>query len=221
MSYSLSEENYLKAIFFLSLGSSQGVSTTDIASRMETKASSVTDMVRKLSDKGCLNYKKYQGARLTELGREVAIRTIRKHRLWEVFLVEKLHFKWDEVHDIAEQLEHIKSGELTDRLESFLGFPKFDPHGDPIPNKHGQFPSHSTQELSDCEPGDQVLITGVKDTSPEFLQWLERQELHLGTGMIVREIFPFDQSVVVAIGDSNKTLSQLVAQNLFVKKITP
>src|SRR5690554_7659989 len=140
-----SEENYLKIIYHLSLNSNSGVSTNAIAHAMESKPSSVTDMVQKLADKNLVAYKKYQGVQLTEKGKEVAMHIVRKHRLWEVFLVEKLGFSWDEVHDIAEQLEHIQSENLIDRLDKFLDFPTEDPHGDPIPNNKGELPKLKRQ----------------------------------------------------------------------------
>ena len=135
--FTLSEENYLKAIYHLELVSDKGISTNAIAEQLETKASSVSDMVKKLSDKNVLVYKKYKGVKLTDLGKHTAANIVRKHRLWEVFLVEKLNFSWDEVHDVAEQLEHIKSPKLINQIDALLGFPTHDPHGDPIPDKDG------------------------------------------------------------------------------------
>ncbi|WP_243389180.1 metal-dependent transcriptional regulator, partial [Flavobacterium psychrophilum] len=140
-----SEENYLKTIYHLTTISDSEVSTNAIAEKMETKASSVTDMLKKLSEKDLINYKKYQGVSLTETGSLSAKMIVRKHRLWEVFLVEKLDFPWDEVHDIAEQLEHIKSEKLINKLDDFLGNPTEDPHGDPIPNANGQIISIEKQ----------------------------------------------------------------------------
>ena len=146
---SFTEENYLKAIYKLSLNGVQGVSTNAIADKLATKPSSVTDMIKKLADKKLVSYQKYQGVNLTKKGSDVAVSIIRNHRLWEVFLVEKLNFKWDEVHDLAEELEHINTHKLTERLDEFLGFPKFDPHGDPIPDKDGNIIQHKDVTLSD------------------------------------------------------------------------
>ncbi|NND87947.1 MAG: metal-dependent transcriptional regulator, partial [Flavobacteriaceae bacterium] len=151
--YSLTEENYLKTIFHLEQVSSGDISTNAIADKMETQPSSVTDMVQKLAEKELLSYKKYKGTRLTEIGKKVAADVIRKHRLWEVFLVEKLKFHWDEVHDIAEQLEHVQSDELIARLDAFLGHPDFDPHGDPIPDKHGVIKRTEKILLSEAKKG--------------------------------------------------------------------
>ena len=139
--FSQTEENYLKAIYSLSLKNEKLVSTNDIAKKLGTKASSVTDMLKKLADKKLVDYTKYHGTSLTKKGVKISLLIVRKHRLWETFLVEKLHFKWTEVHVLAEQLEHIKSEELTNRLEAFLEFPTHDPHGDPIPNKDGIVPN--------------------------------------------------------------------------------
>ena len=135
----LSEENYLKAIYHLELNSVKEISTNAIAEKMETKASSVTDMIKKLSEKKLIIYKKYQGVKITDFGKKTAANIVRNHRLWEFFLVDKLNFSWDEVHEVAEQLEHIKSPKLIDELDAFLGFPKQDPHGDPIPDKNGKY----------------------------------------------------------------------------------
>lgn len=218
--YTFTEENYLKAIHFLSQGSEKGASTNAIAERLETKAASVTDMLKKLSDKNLLIYKKYQGVKLTPEGKEVAIRTVRKHRLWEVFLVDKLGFGWEEVHEIAEQLEHIQSIKLTDRLDSYLGNPKYDPHGDPIPDKLGNFPTRTETVLEDCLPNTTLIIKGVKDTSPEFLRYLEKLGIGLGAELKIIEKEPFDGSMVVEINGANTTsLSAVVCTNLFVKEL--
>ncbi len=217
--YSFTEENYLKAILFLSAGTEKGASTNAIAERLETKAASVTDMLKRLNDKELLVYKKYQGVKLTPEGRQVATRTLRKHRLWEVFLVEKLGFGWEEVHEIAEQLEHIQSVELTNRLEAYLGHPKFDPHGDPIPDKDGHFPKRSELMLAECQAGDIAIVKGVKDSSPEFLRYLEKLAIGLGSEIEVQEVENFDNSMLVKLnGSGASNLSEAVCTNLYVKK---
>ena len=165
----LSEENYLKTIFHLYQEEKEPVSTNAIAERLATKPSSVTDMMKKLATKNLINYQKYQGVTLTERGMKKATLIVRKHRLWEVFLVEKLHFSWDEVHDIAEELEHIQSEVLIDRLDAFLGSPDKDPHGDPIPNKEGVFYNTIKTLLSELDNGDSGTCVAVKNTSKEFL----------------------------------------------------
>lgn len=215
--YSFTEENYLKAIYFLSKDSKKGASTNAIANSLETKPASVTDMLKKLSEKGLLNYQKYKGVQLTQEGEFVAINTIRKHRLWESFLVNKLDFGWDEVHEVAEQLEHIQSPKLTNSLDAFLGFPKYDPHGDPIPDKNGVFPQSSNQTLDYFKAGDQVKVKGVNDTSPEFLKYLGKLNIDLGTSIQVVEVEEFDRSMTVIIHEKTMSLSALTCNNIYVK----
>ncbi len=215
--FSLSEENYLKAIFHLQNSFPEGVSTNALAEEMETKASSVTDMIKKLSEKKLLNYKKYQGVKLSKSGRETAIAVVRKHRLWEVFLVEKLNFNWDEVHDVAEQLEHIRSEKLIRELDKFLGFPKRDPHGDPIPDAEGKFAVSNKMLLSDVKKGDSGICVGVRDSSAPFLQFLDKNEIALGKELLVLEKESFDQSMLVKINDRELRISHLISGNLYVK----
>ncbi len=218
--YSYTEENYLKAIYSLTSRGNEGASTNAIAERLETKASSVSDMIRKLAGKGLVHYKKYQGTTLTKAGQEAAIHLIRKHRLWETFLVEKLGFKWDEVHELAEELEHIRSQRLTDRLDQFLGEPKYDPHGDPIPDKDGNIEKRRQVLLNQLQPEDKAVVVGVKDSSSSFLKYLEKVELVLGTGFEVKEQFEFDGSLVLETDQGRKlTTSEQVNANLFVRKL--
>lgn len=216
--FSQSEENYIKAIYHLSLISEKGISTNAIAEKLETKASSVTDMVKKLSDKNLLEYVKYQGVTLTDLGRKTATNIIRKHRLWEVFLVEKLNFSWDEVHEVAEELEHINSSKLIDELDAFLGYPKQDPHGDPIPDKDGNIPKIRKRVLSVLEKNDIGVCVGVKDTSAEFLQFLDKKEIKLGLKIKVIEIEPFDGSLTIEINGRKLSISNKIASNLYIQK---
>lgn len=213
-----SEENYLKTIFHLSLGQSQGISTNAIAAKIETKASSVTDMIKKLNDKELITYQKYQGVTLTPKGIMAAKMIVRKHRLWEVFLVEKLGFNWDEVHDVAEELEHIKSEKLINKLDSFLGFPTEDPHGDPIPNAKGEIKQIDKKLLSEIEPSKMVVCVGVKDSSAEFLQYLDKQKISLGSKLEIIDIEPFDQSYTIKVDNHQITVTKKIASNLFVKK---
>jgi DtxR family transcriptional regulator, Mn-dependent transcriptional regulator len=213
------EENYLKAIFKYSNRTKEGVSTNVIADELNTKASSVTDMIKKLSDKKLVIYKKYKGVTLTNTGRDVAVSVIRKHRLWEVFLVDKLDFKWDEVHDIAEQLEHIHSPELVKRLDTFLEHPKYDPHGDPIPDKEGNLQHHKDITLSDLAKGEKGVIVGVKEHSTSYLKYLESINLVLGTEIKVTEIVDFDHSMSISIGKKTVNISHQASKNLIIKKI--
>lgn len=210
------EENYLKAIYKLSHTGIDWVNTNAIAEKLSTKASSVTDMIKRLAEKGLVNYKPYKGATLTPLGQSIAVGTIRKHRLWEVFLVEKLDFKWDEVHEIAEELEHINSDELILRLEKFLSYPKFDPHGDPIPDRNGKVQNHKDQVLADLGLGEEAMIVGVKEHASSFLQYLEKNNLLLGTKVKVLNQFEFDHSMVIEANGVEKTVSHQVSKNLYV-----
>lgn len=214
-----SEENYLKIIYHLSLNASKGITTNAIASAMESKPSSVTDMVQKLADKGLVVYKKYQGVSLTDSGRHSALMIVRKHRLWEVFLLEKLDFSWDEVHDVAEQLEHIKSEKLTDKLEAFLDYPTEDPHGDPIPDRNGKIAKVEKQLLSEITAGKKVICVGVKDSSSAFLQYLDKQQIALGSAIEVIAKEHFDHSLTLRINDKQVTVSNKIAANLFVKQV--
>lgn len=215
--YSLSEENYLKAIFHLEQKYREGVSTNALSEEMETKASSVTDMVRKLSDKKLVNYKKYQGVKLSKQGRETAVEVIRKHRLWEVFLVEKLNFNWDEVHDVAEQLEHIKSDKLINELDRFLGNPTRDPHGDPIPDAEGHFSVSNKVLLAELKKGETGIVVGVKDSSAAFLRYLDKNEIALGKKIKVIEKEAFDQSMLIQLNEKELRISNLISGNLYMK----
>lgn len=216
--FSDSEENYLKAIFHLERLSQNGVNTTSLAERMNTKPSSVTDMVQKLADKSLVDYKKYQGVKLSESGRETAINVIRKHRLWEVFLVDKLQFSWAEVHEVAEQLEHIQSEKLIRQLDKFLEYPKNDPHGDPIPNEKGNFVIPNNILLSELAIGKTGICIGVKDSSSEFLRFLDKHQIALGKAITVLEKEAYDDSLIVEFDGRRQSLSKLVSSNLYVKK---
>ncbi len=217
--FSQSEENYIKTVYHLSIDHEGGISTNAIAKALETKASSVTDMVKKLSEKEVVIYKKYQGVTLTDFGKKVAASIIRKHRLWEVFLVDKLNFSWDEVHEVAEQLEHIKSPKLISELDAFLGFPKQDPHGDPIPDADGNMHQIEKKLLSLLTIGDEGVCVGVDDTSSEFLKFLDKQGIGLGKMIKVIEIEPFDGSLVIRIQDKDLSISNKIASNLYIQKI--
>jgi DtxR family Mn-dependent transcriptional regulator len=212
-----SEENYLKAIYHLTVVSDSEVSTNAIAEMMETKASSVTDMLKKLAEKDLVNYKKYQGVSLTENGKTKAKMIVRKHRLWEVFLVDKLDFSWDEVHDIAEQLEHIKSEKLINKLDDFLGNPTEDPHGDPIPDANGRMIKIEKQLLSELAVNQKGICVGVKDTSSEFLKYLDKQEIALGSNIEIIGKESFDFSLKIKVDNKDLTISNKIASNLFVK----
>ena len=211
------EENYLKTIFTLTEGDKSTTSTNEIAKSLETSASSVTDMYKKLVEKKLIIYKKYRPIELSKLGRKTATSLIRKHRLWETFLVEKLGFNWSKVHNIAEQLEHIKSDELVEKLDDYLGNPLYDPHGDPIPNKKGKFPHRKQQLLSTLELGQIGYLSSVEEDDTSFLEILNKLDIKIGTKIKIVEVVEFDSSVQVELNDCDLTLlSKLISENLYV-----
>jgi len=216
---SQTEENYLKAIYSIELHTGKSVSTNNIAEELDTKASSVTDMIKKLSEKKLVNYKKYQGTNLTSEGKQIAVKIVRKHRLWEVFLVNNLNYAWDEVHDLAEQLEHIKSDTLINKLEEFLEFPTHDPHGDPIPDKEGNIEHHKNVMLSSIEENNTCKVLGVKDSSSAFLKFLDSKKITLGSSIKVISKEEFDNSITIEINNELFSISHIISKNLFVKKL--
>ncbi len=215
---SFTEENYLKAVYKLAEASpGSEVSTNSLAEALRTRPASVTDMLRRLGEKGLLHYQRYRGVSLTPEGRQLALLTIRKHRLWEVFLVQKLGFNWDEVHEVAEQMEHIDSPLLVRRLDEFLGFPRLDPHGDPIPTEDGAMLRPPHRLVADLLPGDQGPVVAVKNTSATFLQYLDKAGLKLGSHIEVLDKIDFDNSLEIKINQQKLTiLSAEVSRNLFV-----
>jgi len=220
MSLSSVEENYLKAIFKISERAQKSASTNAIAKHLDTSAASVTDMLKRLSEKKFINYERYKGVTLTAEGSKLATQLIRKHRLWEVFLVKKLRFTWDQVHDIAEQLEHIQSNELIMRLDAYLDYPKFDPHGDPIPNADGKFTIRNQTPLSDMHKGQVGSLVGVREHQSDFLRYLNSQNIKLGTTISILETMPFDKSMRVELDNKREILiTNMVAQNLLIKKL--
>lgn len=214
--WSFTEENYLKTIYHLS-NSDLPVQTNAIAEKMRTKAASVTDMIKKLAEKELVSYTRYQGVNLTGTGRKTAVSIVRKHRLWEVFLVKKLNFKWDEVHEIAEQLEHINSAELIERLDEYLAFPKNDPHGDPIPDRDGNFDSVSFIRLHLLNIGERGLIMGVNEHSPIFLRHLEKLGLTLGKQLKIKDIAAFDGSIELSLNENTVNISREVAKHILIR----
>jgi len=218
MKYSPSKENHLKAIFHLQ--QQQGVVTTNaLAAALQTRPASVTDMLKKLKEQKLLNYERYKGFKLNNEGKKAAIQVIRKHRLWEYFLVKKLQFGWDEVHEIAEEMEHISSKKLVERLDAFLGFPETDPHGDPIPDSTGKIHQAKQVSLSDQPLNRTVEVTGIARQTTEMLELLQYNHIRLGTRLEVRRKFPFDESVQVRIRNrAPVTISAQVAKNILVKE---
>ena len=219
MKYSSSKEDYLKAIYHLQ--SQDGVvSTNELAGELQTRAASVTDMLKKLKDQKLLNYEPYKGFRLSSEGRRVAVQVVRKHRLWEYFLVEKLGFEWDEVHEIAVELEHVTSRKLIERLDEFLGGPKTDPHGDPIPDSSGRLERAQPINLSELPLHISAQVSGIGDQSSGMLELLRHKNIRLGSSIEIKKKFSFDNSIEIKIKNQNAfTISQQLAQALFVKII--
>ena len=222
MMLSYTEENYLKALLKLSFQNEDKpeAGTNEMAAYLGVKPATATDMLKKLKEKELVSYKKYGKILLTETGKKNGIAILRKHRLWETFLYEKLDFSWDEVHEVAEQLEHIQSAKLVDKLEEFLNFPEFDPHGDPIPKANGEMPVIAKTLLSELQAGDICHVVAVKDTSTLFLQYLEKLQITIGTKIRVAEVIDFDGSRYVEISDAAvRNVSVKFAESLFVQKL--
>ncbi len=213
------EENYLKSIYHLSNQGQVEVSTNALAEALSTRPASVTDMLKRLSIKELINYVKYQGVSLTPEGKQQALQIVRKHRLWEVFLFQKLNFNWDEVHEVAEQLEHIQSSVLIKRLDEFLGFPEFDPHGDPIPDEQGRIKARQKLPLQEMPMSQHGIVIGVKETSALFLQFLDKVGIQIGSRIRMLDKIPFDGSVEISINEKNPViLSHDIAKNIYVSQ---
>ncbi len=215
----VTEENYIKAIYKITEKNQGSANTNAIAAHLDTSAASVTDMLKRLSEKDYFHYEKYKGVYLTSKGIQLATKLVRRHRLWEVFLVDKLGFRWDEVHDLAEELEHVDSEELIKKLDNFLGNPKYDPHGDPIPNSDGKFTIRNQVSLQNLLKEEEGIVVGVRESNKDFLTYLNSIEVKLGTKIKVLNHIEFDHSKKVLIDDSTEqVLSQKASTNLFVKK---
>lgn len=213
---SLTEENYLKAIYHLSDGGTKAVLTNELAEAMSTKAASVTDMIKKLSAKEVITYEKYYGVNITAQGKSEALLVIRKHRLWETFLVDKLGFAWDEVHEVAEQLEHINSSRLIEKLDEFLGYPKVDPHGDPIPDHKGKIKIIPQVSVDQLPIGYQGKIAAVKDSDSNLLKYLDKIGAKPGVKIKVLGKEDYDESMEILIDDHRVFISKAVSQNILV-----
>nr|WP_294904158.1 metal-dependent transcriptional regulator [uncultured Lacibacter sp.] len=219
MNFSIAEENYIKAIWRLQQ-SDANVTTNELAAELQTKPASVTDMLKRLSEKKLLNYAPYYGVKLTADGKKLALSIIRKHRLWEYFLVEKLQFNWDAVHDIAEELEHVSSPELIERLDAFLGYPKADPHGDPIPDSKGRMTSISNLTLQQLPEAQPAIVTGVGDQSSSLLELLRQKNIGIGTKLEIKQRHAFDGSVEIKLRNQPLiNLSEQLAKNILVKTV--
>jgi DtxR family Mn-dependent transcriptional regulator len=221
VNYSSSEENYIKSIYHLQEHQDM-VTTNALAAELSTRPASVTDMLKKLKQKKLLHYEKYQGFRLSPEGKKVALGIIRRHRLWEYFLSVKLQFTWDEVHEVAEELEHVSSKKLVDKLDEYLGFPRFDPHGDPIPDQHGKIHPARQVLLSEWPMGETAEVSGVGDQSPDMLEILRHRQIGIGTKLDIRKKFSFDDSIEVKIRNLPPfTISKQLAEQIWVKKPGP
>ena len=217
LNYSTSEENYIKAIFHLQ-GEEGTVTTNELARELKTKPASVTDMMKKLKVKKLLHYEPYQGFRLSREGSRVALGINRRHRLWEFFLAEKLKFTWDEVHEVAEQLEHVSNKKLIDKLDEYLGFPRVDPHGDPIPDAQGRIQLTRNIPLTELPADHVATVCSVSDQSSELLELMEHKKIGIGTRVEIKRRFDFDESIEIKIGrQSAMTISKQLAENIFVQ----
>jgi len=213
----LSEENYLKAILSINLDTNNLVSTNEIANLLDTSAASVTEMIKKLQEKKLVIYEKYKGVELSKSGNKKALEILRRHRLWETFLVNKLDFSWAEVHDVAEQLEHIKSEKLTNKLDYFLNYPKFDPHGEPIPTKNGVIPTTNRITLNKMNINSKGIIMGVSLDNKEFLDYLTRINISIGSKVQAVDRIAFDQSMKIKINSTIEHISEIIAKNILIK----
>ena len=214
---SLTEENYLKAIFHL-LDSENQVTVNELSKFLQIKMPSVNSMMKKFADKNWVIYETYKPIRVTELGRKEAAIVVRKHRLTEMFLVEKMGFGWENVHEIAEQLEHVHSEDFFDKMDEILNFPKVDPHGEPIPDKDGIIITQNLKKLSECKVNDMVILTSVTISTDDFLNYLNQRNLALGAEILIKNIEKFDGSMQIKFSDKTEVLSKMVCEKLLVKK---
>ena len=214
---SLTEENYLKAIFHL-LDSENQVTVNELSKFLQIKMPSVNSMMKKFADKNWVIYETYKPIKVTELGRKEAAIVVRKHRLTEMFLVEKMGFGWENVHEIAEQLEHVHSEDFFDKMDEILNFPKVDPHGEPIPDKDGIIITQNLKKLSECKINDMVILTSVTISTDDFLNYLNQRNLALGEEILIKNIEKFDGSMQIEFSDRTEVLSKMVCEKLLVKK---
>ena len=218
MIISLTEENYLKELFNLSSETGE-VNVTELSKRLEIKMPTVTSMMKKLAEMELVHYESYKPLKLTENGKKEAGLIIRKHRLTEMFLVEKMGFGWEDVHEIAEQVEHIQSVAFFEKMDELLGFPTVDPHGSPIPDKNGKIVWLTYNKLSECKTGETVKLSAVINTSSEFLKFLNSREMRLGLKIKIKSVEPFDKSMVISYDKKpSETLSSVVCERLLVEK---
>jgi DtxR family Mn-dependent transcriptional regulator len=216
LNFSTSEENYLKTIFHLQT-KDDNVSTNELAEKLQAKPASITDMMKKLKTRKLVNYQPYQGFRLTPEGKKVALSIIRRHRLWEYFLAEKLKFNWDEVHEVAEQLEHVSSKKLIDKLDEYLSYPKFDPHGDPIPDTNGKMETGKQISLSELPVNKTAKVCFIANQTELLMEHLNERKISIGASIVVKRKFSFDDSLEIKLDNKLLTISDQLAKNIFVK----
>ena len=216
LNFSTSEENYLKTIFHLQT-KDENVSTNELAEKLKAKPASITDMMKKLKTRKLVNYQPYQGFRLTPEGKKVALSIIRRHRLWEYFLAEKLKFNWDEVHEIAEQMEHVSSKKLIDKLDEYLGYPKFDPHGDPIPDTNGKMETGKQVNLSDLPVDKPAKVCFIANQTELLMEHLNEKKMNIGVSIVVKRKFSYDDSLEIKLDNKVLTISDQLAKNIFVR----
>ena len=217
LNFSTSEENYIKAVFHLQ-GKQDVVTTNAVAEKLHTRPASVTDMMKKLKAKKLLHYQPYQGFKLSQEGKKVALDVIRRHRLWEYFLAEKLKFNWDEVHVVAEDLEHVSSKKLIDKLDEYLGFPEFDPHGDPIPDSYGKMKTSQQVSLIELPMNKGAEVCRVVNQSPEMMEALKHNNIRIGTKLEVKKKFDFDNSIEIKLKNQSAfIITEQLAKNILVK----
>lgn len=215
LNFSTSEENYLKTIFHLQT-KDDNVTTNELAEKLQARPASITDMMKKLKTRKLVNYQPYQGFRLTPEGKRIALGIIRRHRLWEFFLAEKLKFNWDEVHEVAEQLEHVSSKKLIDKLDEYLDFPKFDPHGDPIPDTNGKMETGKHISLSEQQINKAAKICHIANQSPELLEYLHDKKINIGSSVLIKRKFSYDDSMEIKLDNKVLTITAQLAKNIFV-----
>ena len=216
---SKSEENYLKSIFNLSEFGNKQVTTNSISKILNIEPASVTDMIKKLSKKNLIYHEKYKGSTISKSGIKIALQIIRRHRLWEVFLYDKLNFKWDKIHDIAEELEHVSSEELIDNLDKFLKYPKIDPHGDPIPNKLGEMNFVDKISISDLNVNENGIVSRIINEDEEFFNLLKKLKIEIGTEVKIIDKIEYDESIEILINKKTVIISKDIANNIKITKI--
>jgi len=215
----ISKEDYLSVIY-KSSDSSGNIKANQIADKLNISGAAVTDMLRKLSKEGYVDYKRYKGIKLTQNGEDYARNMVRRHRIWEVFLHQIVGLPWDKVHGEAENLEHSSSDELIDRLEEMLDYPEFDPHGDPIPDKNGKMPKGNLGiPLSNIKPGNMVRVNRVHDFDSSFLQYISKIGIELNKEINVLDSIEFDHSLIIEVDKKEKSISNKMAANIFVSEV--